>query len=75
MDLIIASRVICCFLEGKLLEKGPEKITHVGIYLGNLDFIHSAGIISIDSFDKNKPNYNEYRLKRLYSCKTNIDFS
>ncbi len=43
-------------------EKGPEKITHVGIYLGNLDFIHSAGIISIDSFDKNKPNYNEYRL-------------
>ncbi|MFH0733963.1 MAG: C40 family peptidase [bacterium] len=57
------------FFGRKSTDNKPEKITHVAIYLGNLDFIHSAGIISIDSFDKNKPNYNEYRLNAFIRAK------
>jgi hypothetical protein len=57
------------FFGRKATDTLPEKITHVAIYIGNLDFIHSAGEISIDSFDKNKPNFNEYRLKQFIRAK------
>jgi SH3-like domain-containing protein len=57
------------FFGNKATNDKPERITHVAIYLGNLEFIHSAGEISIDSFDKNKPNFNEYRLKQFIRAK------
>ncbi|MCF8435542.1 MAG: C40 family peptidase [Ignavibacteriales bacterium] len=38
-----------------------ERITHVAIYLGDQDFIHSSGRVRIDSFDRKKSNYNKYR--------------
>jgi len=57
------------FFGKKATENSPERITHVAIYVGNMDFIHSAGEISIDSFDKNKPNFNEYRLKQFIRAK------
>lgn len=38
-----------------------QKITHVAIYIGDGDFINAAGKIKIDSFSKDKPNYNAYR--------------
>ncbi len=57
------------FFGTKASENKPERITHVAIYIGNNDFIHSAGEISIDSFDKNKPNFNEYRLKQFIRAK------
>jgi hypothetical protein len=46
-----------------------EKITHVGIYLGNYEFIHEAGKVSINSFDKDAKNFNEYRLKHFIRAK------
>ena len=47
---------------GRKAEEGKkERVTHVGIYIGDNDFIHSAGIVGINSFDKNKPNFSEYR--------------
>ncbi len=57
----------------------PERITHVGIYLGNKKFMHSSGRVRIDSFEKNDPDYNEYRLntivriKRIFSIPQLID--
>lgn len=57
------------FFGTKASENKPEKITHVAIYIGNNEFIHSAGEISIDSFDKNKPNFNEYRLNQFIRAK------
>lgn len=44
---------------------GPERITHVGIYLGNLEFIHASGLVRRNSFDPASPIYSENLLKRL----------
>lgn len=38
-----------------------ERATHVGIYLGNNEYIHSAGRVRINSFDKSQPHFNQYR--------------
>ncbi|MFA6439668.1 MAG: C40 family peptidase [Bacteriovoracaceae bacterium] len=51
---------------GRKEENGkPERIVHVGIYLGNKEYIHSSGRVQINSFDPNSPLYNEYNLKRF----------
>lgn len=55
---------------GQRAEDGkPERITHVGIYLGNKEFIHCSGRVSIDSFDPKAPNFNEYRYKTFVKAK------
>lgn len=38
-----------------------ERITHVAIYIGDGDFIHASGRVRINSFNKEKPYYSEYR--------------
>lgn len=38
-----------------------ERITHVAIYIGDGDFIHAAGRVRINSFNKNKTYYSQYR--------------
>ena len=48
---------------------GKEKITHVAIYLGNLEFIHAAGRVRINSFDRSKTNFAEDRLKTFIKAK------
>jgi len=59
---------------GQKSEDGkPEKITHVGIYLGNKEFIHCSGKVSIDSFDPKAPNFNEYRYKTFVKAKRLIE--
>jgi SH3-like domain-containing protein len=46
-------------LPGDLLFFGrsAQRITHVGIYLGKGDFIHSSGRVHIGSIDPNDPKY------------------
>ncbi|MEO8233536.1 MAG: C40 family peptidase [Ignavibacteriota bacterium] len=47
---------------GRKAEGGKkEKITHVAIYIGDGDFIHAAGRVKINSFNKNKSYYSNYR--------------
>jgi SH3-like domain-containing protein len=41
--------------------KSAQRITHVGIYLGNGDFINSSGMVYISSIDPNDPKYNPAR--------------
>jgi hypothetical protein len=51
---------------GRKAENGrSERIVHVGIYLGNKEYIHSSGKVQINSFDPASPLYNEYNLKRF----------
>lgn len=40
-----------------------ERITHVGIYLGNKKFIHESEDVHINSFNRDDPDFSEYRLK------------
>jgi len=46
-----------------------DRITHVGIYLGNFQFIHSEGLVRQDSFKADDPNYYPYRLRTLQRVK------
>ncbi|MFZ4619178.1 MAG: NlpC/P60 family protein [Bacteroidota bacterium] len=45
--------------------KKPERIVHVGIYLGGRQFIHSSGKVRINSFDPASPIYDEPDLRRF----------
>ena len=57
------------FQPGDLLFFGAsaQHITHVGIYLGNGDFIQSSGLVRISSINPNDPKY--YISKKLVSAK------
>lgn len=48
---------------------GKEKITHVAIYIGNFEFIHSSGRVRMNSFDKSKSNFAEDRLRTFIKAK------
>ncbi|NIR52190.1 C40 family peptidase [candidate division KSB1 bacterium] len=45
--------------------KRPERISHIGIYLGDQLYIHSSFSVHVNSFDKEHPLYNDYRYKRF----------
>ncbi len=57
----------------KASEKRPERITHVALYLGNKRILHSSGRVRMDSFDKNDPDYNEFRLNTIVRIKRILD--
>jgi cell wall-associated NlpC family hydrolase len=46
-----------------------ERVTHVGIWIGNNQFIHASGNVRVASFDKAAPNYDEFNLKRFLRAK------
>jgi cell wall-associated NlpC family hydrolase len=46
-----------------------ERITHVAIYLGNLDFMHASGRVRINSFNRSKSNFAENRFKTFIKAK------
>lgn len=50
---------------------GPDDspIVHVGIYTGNSEYIHASGMVTINSLDNSRKNYNEYRSSTLQSAR------
>jgi gamma-D-glutamyl-L-lysine dipeptidyl-peptidase len=46
-----------------------ERITHVAIYIGNNEFIHSSGMVRVNSLDKEKPNFSAYRFNTFIRAK------
>lgn len=51
---------------GEKASKGEkEHIIHVGLYIGNLTFIHSINNVHTGSFDPASPLYDEYNTKRF----------
>ncbi|MTK52008.1 C40 family peptidase [Paludibacter sp.] len=61
---------------GDLLFFGGKKVTHVGMYIGNGEFIHSAGMVHISSLRPEASNYDAWNAKRLLCARriiTQID--
>lgn len=58
------------FEPGDLLFFGrsKERISHVAMYLGNGRYIHSSGLVRINSLDPQDPDYSEFNRKRLVSA-------
>lgn len=50
------------FFGRKAVDGKREKVTHVGIYLKDNEFIHEAGQVKYNSFDKSAANFSEHRL-------------
>ncbi|WP_247232775.1 C40 family peptidase [Telluribacter sp. SYSU D00476] len=50
-------------------EGTSEKVTHVGMWIGNNEFIHASGQIRISSLNPNAPNYDEFELNRFLRAK------
>lgn len=53
------------FFGRKATANKKESISHVGIYLGNQQFIHALGDVHINSFNPADKNYDEFNAKRL----------
>ena len=51
------------------VENPKEKVVHVGIALGNKQFIHASDYVKISSFDPTDPLYDEYNTNRYLRAK------
>ena len=62
------------FFGRKATAERPENISHVGIYLGKKEFIHTPGGagVKINSFDPSAANYNEFELRRFVRARRYI---
>jgi cell wall-associated NlpC family hydrolase len=47
----------------------PERVHHVGVYLGDKLFIHSSERVQINSLDPNSPIRDEHRIRTLFSAR------
>ncbi len=63
------------FFGSKATEERPERVTHVGIYIGKGVFIHSATSVRINSLLPDEPNYytGSTRLVRARRIHTEAD--
>jgi len=63
------------FFGRKATETTSEKVVHVGMWIGDNQFIHSSNMVRISSIDKDAPNYDEYNVGRYLRTKRilNID--
>ena len=57
------------FFGRKATETSPERVIHVGMWIGDNKFIHSMGDVHISTFDKNDPEFDEYNYNRYLRTK------
>ncbi|MDO1512893.1 C40 family peptidase [Maribacter confluentis] len=57
------------FFGKKATDSTAEKVVHVGMWIGDNQFIHSSDMVRISSVDKNSPNYDEYNVNRYLRTK------
>ncbi len=50
-------------------ENNIPRVTHVGIYIGNGEYINSSGMVRINSLDSAQTNFRNYNMNRLLSAK------
>lgn len=49
--------------------KGEKRITHVGMYIGDSEVIHSSGMVRINSLDSTKTDYSNYLKKTIMGAR------
>ena len=47
----------------------PEKVVHVGIWIGNNEFIHASEMVRVSSMDENATNYDAFNRDRYLRTK------
>lgn len=57
------------FFGTKATDTSKEKVVHVGMWIGNNEFIHASGRVQINSVDKNAPNFDSFNLNRYLRSK------
>lgn len=57
------------FFGRKATDSTAEKVVHVGMWIGDNEFIHASGRVRISSIDKASKNYDEYNLNRYLRTK------
>ena len=57
------------FFGSQATDTTKERVTHVGIYIGDLRFIHDSGMVKINSLDKNAADFSEFRLTHFIRAK------
>ncbi|AHM62205.1 NlpC/P60 family protein [Flammeovirgaceae bacterium 311] len=50
-------------------DSSPERVVHVGMWIGNNEFIHSAGKVHISSVDSTAENFDQYNYDRYLRTK------
>ena len=57
------------FFGTKASDQAPEKVTHVGMWIGNEEFIHASGKVRISSMNAEAPHYDAYEKNRFLRAK------
>ena len=57
------------FFGRKASDTQPEKVVHVGIWIGNNEFIHASEMVRISSMDKSADNYDKFNRDRYLRTK------
>lgn len=57
------------FFAGGAHRKPNARVTHVALYMGDGQFIHSAGKVRINSMLKNDPNYDDFQSRTVVAAR------
>ncbi len=57
------------FFGTKATDSTKEKVVHVGMWIGNNEFIHASDMVRVSSVDKKAKNYDEYNANRYLRTK------
>lgn len=54
---------------------GKPRISHTGMYIGDTEYIHSSGLVKVNSFDSTRSNYSAYLLEILQGARRVTGFT
>jgi gamma-D-glutamyl-L-lysine dipeptidyl-peptidase len=57
------------FFGGRDKTNLQERVVHVGLYIGNGEFIHSSGMVQVSSLVPGAPNYDAFEHRRFLLAK------
>jgi len=61
------------FFGRKATDSAKEKVVHVGMWIGNNEFIHASEQVRVSSIDRNAKNFDAYNLNRYLRSKRIVD--